>query len=78
MTDTDNRPLIVVSPHFLGLDAAGITFNTYVRGVSLYQTQSNKAWDKAELDGRLRFCNPILIAKTGHFDRSSPRHPRHA
>lgn len=66
--DTDNRPLIVVSPHFLGLDAAGITFNTYVRGVSLYQTQSNKAWDKAELDGRLRFCNPILIAKTGHFD----------
>ena len=68
MTDTDNRPLIVVSPHFLGLDAAGITFNTYVRGVSLYQTQSNKAWDKAELDGRLRFCNPILIAKTGHFD----------
>ena len=20
------------------------------------------------LDGRLRFCNPILIAKTGHFD----------
>ena len=68
VTDTDNRPLIVVSPHFLGLDAAGITFNTYVRGVSLYQTQSNKAWDKAELDGRLRFCNPILIAKTGHFD----------
>ena len=28
VTDTDNRPLIVVSPHFLGLDAAGTTAAT--------------------------------------------------
>ena len=51
VTDTDNRPLIVVSPHFLGLDAAGITFNTYVRGVSLYQTQSNKPGTRRSLTG---------------------------
>ncbi|MCI6530017.1 MAG: lysophospholipid acyltransferase family protein [Mesosutterella sp.] len=68
VTDPTNRPLIVVSPHFLGLEAAGIAFNTYVRGVSLYQKQANAAWDEACLKGRLRFSNPVLIPKSGHSD----------
>ena len=64
----ENRPLIVVAPHFAGLDAAGIALNTYVRGVSLYQKQSNPAWDKATLEGRLRFSNPVLIPKSKASD----------
>lgn len=64
----DGRPVIVVAPHFAGLDAAGIALNTYVRGVSLYQKQSNPAWDKAVLQGRLRFSNPVLIAKSNASD----------
>ncbi len=68
VTDTESRPMIVVAPHFLGLDAAGIAFNTYVRGVSLYQKQANPAWDEAALKGRLRFCNPVLIPKSDHSD----------
>lgn len=68
LLDESNRPVIVVSPHFAGLDAAGIALNTYVRGVSLYQTQSNPVWDEALLKGRLRFSNPVLIAKTGDND----------
>lgn len=64
----DPRPTICVSPHFAGLDAAGIALNTYVRGVSLYQTQSNPVWDKALLEGRLRFSNPVLIPKTKGSD----------
>ena len=68
LLNPENRPVIVVSPHFAGLDAAGIALNTYVRGVSLYQTQSNPVWDKALLEGRLRFSNPVLIAKTGDND----------
>lgn len=64
----DNRPLIVVAPHFVGLDAAGIALNLYVRGVSLYQRQSNAEWDRAALQGRLRFSHPILIAKTSSND----------
>lgn len=73
----ENRPIIVVSPHFAGLDAAGIVLNTYVRGVSLYQKQSNPVWDKALLEGRLRFSNPVLIAKTGDNDlRTVMKHIR--
>lgn len=48
--------------------AAGIALNTYVRGVSLYQKQSNPAWDKATLEGRLRFSNPVLIPKSKASD----------
>lgn len=61
-------PLIVVAPHFAGLDAAGIALNTYVRGVSLYQRQRDPVWDEAILQGRLRFSNPVLIAKSDASD----------
>lgn len=65
ITQNAHEPLIVISPHFVGLDAAGIGLNLHVRGCSLYQKQSNPVWDKAALEGRLRFSNPVLIAKTG-------------
>lgn len=64
----DGRPTIVVAPHFAGLDAAGIALNTYIRGVSLYQKQSNPVWDKAVLEGRLRFSNPVLIPRSHESD----------
>ena len=68
IVNMDNRPLIVIAPHFAGLDASGIGLNLYVRGVSLYQRQSNPVWDKAAFDGRKRFSDPILIAKGTHHD----------
>ena len=67
ITNEKNRPLIVIAPHFAGLDASGIALNLYVRGVSLYQRQSNPVWDKAALEGRKRFSDPILIAKGSHL-----------
>lgn len=68
LEEAKTGPLIVVAPHFAGLDAAGIALNTYVRGVSLYQKQSNPAWDEAVLTGRKRFSDPILIAKSNASD----------
>ncbi len=68
ITGANGRPLIVISPHFVGLDAAGIAFNLHVRGCSLYQKQRNAVWDAAALAGRERFCHPVLIAKTGRGD----------
>ena len=68
LLDEKNRPVIVVAPHFAGLDAAGIALNTYVRGVSLYQPQSNPVWDKAMLEGRKRFSDPVLVAKSNSSD----------
>ena len=68
ITDTANRPLIVIAPHFAGLDASGIGLSLHVRGISLYQRQSNPVWDKTALEGRQRFIAPILIAKGTHHD----------
>lgn len=68
LLENKGEPIIVVAPHFAGLDAAGIALNTYVRGVSLYQKQSNPAWDEAVLAGRKRFSDPVLIAKSNESD----------
>lgn len=67
LLENKGEPIIVVAPHFAGLDAAGIALNTYVRGVSLYQKQSNPAWDEAVLAGRKRFSDPVLILSLIHI-----------
>ena len=68
LLNNGGEPIIVVAPHFAGLDAAGIALNTYIRGVSLYQKQSNPVWDEAVLKGRKRFSDPVLVAKSNAND----------
>lgn len=60
----EKEKVILVAPHFVGLDAGGIALNTVVRGASLYQTQSNPVWDKWAFDARKRFSDPVLIPKS--------------
>lgn len=66
VTDEANRPMIIIAPHFIGLDSVGAAFNLHVKGCSLYQTQSNPDWDAELLAGRKRFADPVLIAKSGN------------
>ena len=66
--DTSNRPIIGISPHFAGLDAAGIAVSIHLHACSLYQKQSNAAWDKAVREGRSRFNAPLLIPKSDSND----------
>lgn len=61
---TKEGPLIIVAPHFVGLDAGGIAINTFYRGASLYQPQANPVWDKWAYDARKRFSDPVLIPKS--------------
>ncbi len=61
---TQEHPVIVVTPHFVGLDQGGIGINTFYRGCSLYQPQSNPLWDKVFYDARKRFSDPVLIPKS--------------
>ncbi len=64
------RPLILIAPHFVGLDAGGIRINTLVRGASIYSRQQNPVWDAWLLKGRQRFSDPVLIARRGIDMRS--------
>ena len=65
LADPANRPLILLAPHFVGLDAGGLRVNTLVRGVSIYARQSNPVWDAWLLKGRQRFNDPLLIPRRG-------------
>jgi KDO2-lipid IV(A) lauroyltransferase len=65
LNDPRNRPLILLAPHFVGLDAGGLRVNTLLRAVSIYARQSNAAWDAQLLEGRRRFADPLLIPRRG-------------
>lgn len=65
LLDPANRPLVLLAPHFVGLDAGGLRVNTLARGVSIYAKQSNAAWDAQLLAGRQRFNDPVLIPRRG-------------
>lgn len=73
LTDPSNRPLIIVAPHFVGLDAGGVRINTIVRGASIYSKQKNPVWDEWLLRARKRFSDPVLIPRQGIDMRSVVR-----
>jgi KDO2-lipid IV(A) lauroyltransferase len=73
LMDPANRPLIVVAPHFAGLDAGGVRLNTFARGVSIYARSRNAEWDRWLLAIRNRFSAPLLIAREGFDLRAAVR-----
>jgi len=56
-------PIIVLAPHFLGLDAGGVRFQMERRFVSLYSEQSNEELNDWTRRGRERFNDPILVSR---------------
>jgi len=73
LTDPANRPLILIAPHFVGLDAGGLRINTLARGVSVYARQSNASWDDWLLRIRRRFSDPLLLTRGGRDLRVAVR-----
>lgn len=68
----ENRPLIVIAPHFTGLDAGGIRLSAALKVISVYSKQTNPVWDEWLLEIRARF-GPILVARQGADMRSVVR-----
>lgn len=68
LLESAKEPLILVTPHFLGLEVAPVYFNPYIRGVGLYQQQSNSVFNEAVVAGRRRFGDPVLIPKSHDND----------
>ena len=67
------RPLILIAPHFVGLDAGGIRVATLKRVISIYSTQTNDVWDEWLLNARRRFNDPVLVARQGADMRAVTR-----
>jgi KDO2-lipid IV(A) lauroyltransferase len=60
---TRAMPVIMLAPHFIGLDAAAIRTSLSMRGFAIYARQSNPAWDNAATAGRNRFTEQLLIPR---------------
>jgi KDO2-lipid IV(A) lauroyltransferase len=56
-------PVVLLAPHFVGLDAGGILVTMTWRIVSVYSRQKNRRFDAAVLLGRSRFNNPVLLSR---------------
>jgi KDO2-lipid IV(A) lauroyltransferase len=65
LLDPTNRPLIMLAPHFVGLDAGAVRLAIEIRAVSIYARQSNPVWDRWLEHGRSRFMPQRLIARRG-------------
>ena len=58
------RPVILLCPHFIGLDAAGIRISVDSAVCSIYSPQSNADLDRLMLAGRTRFGGTTVIARS--------------
>jgi KDO2-lipid IV(A) lauroyltransferase len=57
------QPIILLAPHFVGLDVAGSWLTQNVNLVSVYANQKNPLFHDLLLRGRSRFGNPQLYAR---------------
>ncbi len=57
------RPVILLAPHFVGLDMGGIRITAEYPLVSVYSHQKNAAFDAVLYHGRTRFIAPELYSR---------------
>jgi KDO2-lipid IV(A) lauroyltransferase len=57
------RPVILLAPHFVGLDMGGIRLGSEYRVVSVYSHQKDPQFDAVLYEGRTRFVMPELYSR---------------
>lgn len=57
------RPLILLAPHFVALDAGGMRLSLEHGAVTMYQRQKNAVVDDAMRAGRERFGNVVALSR---------------
>lgn len=57
------RPLIILAPHFVGLDACGMRLAMISGFVTMYQPQKNPVLEAAMRAGRERFGGAIVLSR---------------
>lgn len=63
LTDPEGRPVILLTPHFVGLDAGGTVVSMHVVGCSVFSMQKNPVLNKLLYDGRMRFNKALLLSR---------------
>jgi KDO2-lipid IV(A) lauroyltransferase len=63
LTDPEGKPVILLSPHFVGLDAGATRISMFITGCSVYSNQKNPVINKLLYDGRTRFNPTVLFSR---------------
>ncbi|MDR1163350.1 MAG: lipid A biosynthesis acyltransferase, partial [Candidatus Accumulibacter sp.] len=56
-------PVIMLTPHFVGIDAGGARIAMIFDSLSVYSKQKNKVFDELVLRGRKRFGDQMLLSR---------------
>jgi KDO2-lipid IV(A) lauroyltransferase len=57
------KPVILFAPHFVGLDIGGAAVGNAFKVCSMYSHQKNLHVNRAMLDSRLRWGDPVLVPR---------------
>ena len=63
LNDHAGRPIIMLCPHFVGLDAAATRLSIEVHACSVYSAQKNEVVNRLLYHGRTRFKPTILLSR---------------
>ena len=58
-----SRPVILLAPHFVGMDAGGTRLTLDRRMMTMFANQKNEAFNEAMKQGRLRFNDSVLFSR---------------
>ena len=61
--DSIDRPVIILSPHFVGLDAGATGLSVFGKSCSVYSNQSNPVFNRLLYRGRQRFNEVLLLSR---------------
>jgi KDO2-lipid IV(A) lauroyltransferase len=59
----DGKPLILLSPHFVGLDAGASRISMLVAGCTVFSHQKNPLFNRLLFNGRQRFNRALLLSR---------------
>lgn len=57
------RPVILLAPHFVGIDAGGMRFQADIPGASMFANQKSRALTEAMTRGRTRFGHSRILLR---------------
>jgi KDO2-lipid IV(A) lauroyltransferase len=63
LDDLNGKPVIVLAPHFVGLDMGGLALSFDRQVVSMYSRQRNPVADAYMKKARSRFNEPVLVSR---------------
>ncbi len=59
----EGRPLILLAPHFVGLDVGAMAVAMRFDGVTIYAAQRNEVFERVVHKGRRRFGNTLMLSR---------------